>query len=693
VSNVQNKKYATLAEVRSREFWGHPVGLWALFTTEMWERFCYYGMRALLVLYLISTMTDSNPGFGWTEQSANELYGWFTGMVYLLPLLGGYLADRFLGQHRSVLLGGVLMAIGEFCLFYTEYFRQTATTTITSESAPAAFWCFMFGLFLITVGNGFFKPCISVMVGELYEKNDPRRDDAFYIFYMGINVGAFFSPFVAGSVGENISWHWGFLTAAIGMTLGLITYSWLRPKYLGRIGMDVKGAKEESTEQTAQKEVAKEVNEKQRLSKVEIDRIAVILTLTFFCIAFWSVFEQAGTSLNIFADKETNRQVPSVVGQNVPGFLANQDEFDAKNAMRELQASLFALNNCLETTVGAEAQPAEASDAENAEAAVVQKATMPLDPTALAEFGVEAFAIEGAALIALQEALAAVEDSYDAAKSSLAKANAARQKAGQALLTLETDNFAALLETGVAEQAEIDKMVEEAFQERAEEFADADEEAIASFKQGLRKDVEKRRQNEFVASEQKKVDPETAIYTFPTTWYQSVNPLCVVLFAPLFNVLWGFLRRRKLEPSTPVKFGIGLVMLSVAFLFMILGALHSARTNGNAGAYWLLCTYVFCTCGELCLSPVGLSMVSRLAPAKYASLLMGVWFLSSAVAGYLSGKLAAVFGSSGGRVAFCFGDQGGLADFFLIMAVSPLIAGLIVFCLAPKLRKMMHEEQ
>jgi len=236
-------------------------------------------------------------------------------------------------------------------------------------------------------------------------------------------------------------------------------------------------------------------------------------------------------------------------------------------------------------------------------------------------------------------------------------------------------------------------MVEEAFQERAEEFADADEEAIASFKQGLRKDVEKRRQNEFVASEQKKVDPETAIYTFPTTWYQSVNPLCVVLFAPLFNVLWGFLRRRKLEPSTPVKFGIGLVMLSVAFLFMILGALQSARTNGNAGAYWLLCTYVFCTCGELCLSPVGLSMVSRLEPAKYASLLMGVWFLSSAVAGYLSGKLAAVFGSSGGRVAFCFGDQGGLADFFLIMAVSPLIAGLIVFCLAPKLRKMMHEEQ
>ncbi len=691
MSNVQNKKYATLAEVRSKEFLGHPVGLWALFTTEMWERFCYYGMRALLVLYLISTLTDSNPGFGWTEQSANELYGWFTGMVYLFPLLGGYLADRFLGQHRSVLLGGVLMALGEFCLFYTEYFRQTATTTITSVNAPTAFWCFMFGLFLITLGNGFFKPCISVMVGELYEKNDPRRDDAFNIFYMGINVGAFFSPLVAGSIGEKVSWHWGFLTAAIGMTLGLITYSCLRPKYLGAIGMKSRGDDAESTENASQmeeakkaatKEEAKEVNKKAPLSRVEIDRIAVILTLTFFCIAFWSVFEQAGTSLNIFADKETNRQVPHAVGRNVPGFLANQDEFDAKNAVRELESNLYELNRLLQN-----------SATQTSETSGEKKTVLPLDPIALAEFEVEEFASSEEILTELQEATAAVQDSYDNAKSSLDKANEARIKAGQALLTLETDDFAALLEKSAAEQEEINKLVDEAFQARAEEFVDADEEAIDSFKQGLRKDVEKRLQNEFVAGEKKKIDPETAVYTFPTTWYQSINPLCVVIFAPLFNVLWGALRRRKLEPSTPVKFGIGLVLLSIAFLFMILGALHSVRTHGNAGAYWLLCTYVFCTWGELCLSPVGLSMVSRLAPAKYASLLMGVWFLSSAVAGYLSGKLAAVLGSSGGRVAFWFGDKGGLADFFLIMTLAPMIAGLVVFCLAPKLRKMMHEEK
>ena len=175
-----------------------------------------------------------------------------------------------------------------------------------------------------------------------------------------------------------------------------------------------------------------------------------------------------------------------------------------------------------------------------------------------------------------------------------------------------------------------------------------------------------------------------------------MNPLSVVLLAPLFGMMWSFLRRRGLEPSTPVKFGIGLILLSIAFSILIPGAIQAQETQGHASAYWLLGTYVLCTLGELCISPVGLSMVSRLAPQRYASLLMGIWFLSSAIAGYLSGKLAAVFGSSdgeSGRVAFFFGEKGGLADFFLIMTLVPLVAGLIVFLLSPKLRKMMHEDE
>ena len=661
---------------RAKEFLGHPVGLWALFTTEMWERFCYYGMRALLVLYLISTLTDSNPGFGWSESDANKLYGWFTGLVYFFPLFGGFIADKFLGQHRSVLLGGSLMALGEFCLFYTEYFRQSAHATITPDSAPAAFWCFILGLFLITLGNGFFKPCISVMVGELYEKNDPRRDDAFNIFYMGINVGAFLAPLVAGSIGEKVSWHWGFLTACLGMIFGLTTYSLLRPKYLPNVGLlKKKNAEPKADAENAESTAAPQPTAPSKLTKAEIDRVAVILTLTFFCIAFWSVFEQAGTALNIFAKKETNRQVPTAVGSAFPGFLANQDELDAKILTNELRDALAKLDSAVD------ALPEEA--AAKLGAALFVK---DVDLETVAQLFADSPADSPEAV-----AFDAVKSAFNGAKFALDKANGARVKAGQDPLELPISDFDALLKEGKARETALAAQVDAAVAESGEKI-DAESAEGQALLAGFRQDAIKKRQAAFLADEAKNVDKKTAIYTFPTTWYQSVNPFCVVIFAPLFNILWGVLRRRGLEPSTPVKFGIGLVLLSVAFFFMVGGALHSVQTGGNAGAYWLLCCYVFCTWGELCLSPVGLSMVSRLAPARYASMLMGVWFLSSAIAGYLSGYLAAWLGSGeNGGVSFCFGK--GMSDYFLLMALAPMFAGLIVFALAPKLRKMTHENE
>ena len=661
---------------RAKEFLGHPVGLWALFTTEMWERFCYYGMRALLVLYLISTLTDSNPGFGWSESDANKLYGWFTGLVYFFPLFGGFIADKFLGQHRSVLLGGSLMALGEFCLFYTEYFRQSAHATITPDSAPAAFWCFILGLFLITLGNGFFKPCISVMVGELYEKNDPRRDDAFNIFYMGINVGAFLAPLVAGSIGEKVSWHWGFLTACLGMIFGLTTYSLLRPKYLPNVGLlKKKNAEPKADAENADSTAAPQQAAPSKLTKAEIDRVAVILTLTFFCIAFWSVFEQAGTALNIFAKKETNRQVPTAVGGAFPGFLANQDELDAKILTNELRDALAKLDSVVD------ALPEEA--AAKLGAALFVK---DVDLETVAQLFADSPADSPEAV-----AFDAVKSAFNGAKFALDKANGARVKAGQDPLELPISDFDALLKEGKARETALAAQVDAAVAESGEKI-DAESAEGQALLAGFRQDAIKKRQAAFLADEAKNVDKKTAIYTFPTTWYQSVNPFCVVIFAPLFNILWGVLRRRGLEPSTPVKFGIGLVLLSVAFFFMVGGALHSVQTGGNAGAYWLLCCYVFCTWGELCLSPVGLSMVSRLAPARYASMLMGVWFLSSAIAGYLSGYLAAWLGSGeNGGVSFCFGK--GMSDYFLLMALAPMFAGLIVFALAPKLRKMTHENE
>ena len=722
---MSNAKTNAADAPRAKEFLGHPVGLCALFTTEMWERFCYYGMRALLVLYLISTLTDSNPGFGWSESDANKLYGWFTGLVYFFPLFGGFIADKFLGQHRSVLLGGSLMALGEFCLFYTEYFRAEAHATITPASAPTAFWCFILGLFLITLGNGFFKPCISVMVGELYEKNDPRRDDAFNIFYMGINVGAFLAPLVAGSIGEKISWHWGFLTACLGMIFGLTTYSILRPKYLPNVGLrKKKNVEPKADAENADSTAAPQAAAPSRLSKAEIDRVAVILTLTFFCIAFWSVFEQAGTALNIFAKKETNRQVPTAVGTAFPGFLANQDELDAKILTNELRdalavldgeiaalpeadaakfrAALFVKEIDIEAASALFAETASTADDEAAPVATDENARPEADATAPetaenetapAEIA-ENETAEAAQSETLTAAFDAVANAYNGASFALNKANGARLKAGQEALTLPISNFEALLADGKIRLESLQAQVDEAAAARADELAAASEEERDSILAGLKQDALKKRQATFLADETKNIDKQTAIYTFPTTWYQSVNPFCVVIFAPLFNLLWGFLRRRGLEPSTPVKFGVGLVLLSVAFFFMVGGALHSVETGGNAGAYWLLCCYVFCTWGELCLSPVGLSMVSRLAPARYASMLMGVWFLSSAIAGYLSGYLAAWLGSGeNGSVAFCFGRENGLADYFLLMALAPMVAGLIVFAIAPKLRKMTHENE
>ena len=195
---------------------GQPNGLWVLFITEMWERFSYYGMRALLVLYLVSKTSGENPGFGWSEGGASELYGWYTGLVYLTPIAGGWLADKFLGTHRSMLIGGWIIAAGHFCLALTELFGHTAAESVTMATNPGPFLTFMSGLILIIIGTGFFKPCVSVMVGQLYGADDPRRDSGFTIFYMGINVGAFLSGVVAGTLGEKVGWHWGFGSAGCG---------------------------------------------------------------------------------------------------------------------------------------------------------------------------------------------------------------------------------------------------------------------------------------------------------------------------------------------------------------------------------------------------------------------------------------------------------------------------------------------
>ncbi len=271
----------------TRQFLGHPRGLFLLFGTELWERFSYYAMRAILVLYL--TDTTINGGMGWSTKDALQLYGTYTGLVYITPLIGGWLADNYLGQRRSILIGGALMALGQFTL-------AMPADAIGLSSLHS----FYLGLALLISGNGLFKPNISTMVGDLYQDGDNRRDGAFTIFYMGINIGALLAGVVSGSVTNEFGWKAGFIVAGLGMIVSLIMQMTLAKPWLGDIGV-VPAATRDLEKKSS--------NKKQPLTKEEVDRLKVILVMGLFVIVFWAGFEQAGGLMNIYTQQYTDRMI------------------------------------------------------------------------------------------------------------------------------------------------------------------------------------------------------------------------------------------------------------------------------------------------------------------------------------------------------------------------------------------------
>jgi proton-dependent oligopeptide transporter, POT family len=275
------------------ELFGHPVGLFVLFFTEMWERFSYYGMRALLVLYLIEEINSDNPGLGWSNEDAGNLYGWYTMLVYITPILGGIIADKLLGFRRAITTGAVLMSLGHFALAF--------------EPMPA----FYLGLGLLIVGNGFFKPNISSMVGQLYPEGSTKKDSGYTIFYQGINVGAFLGSILCGYLAETMGWHYGFGLAGIFMVIGMIQFQ-LSQKMFGKIGLAPKPKGDEvfgNVEENVDLIDSVEEVKKKGLTKVESQRLIVVGVLAFFSIFFWAAFEQAGSSMNIFASEYTDRSL------------------------------------------------------------------------------------------------------------------------------------------------------------------------------------------------------------------------------------------------------------------------------------------------------------------------------------------------------------------------------------------------
>jgi POT family proton-dependent oligopeptide transporter len=479
----------------------------------MWERYNYYGMRAILVLFMTKALL-------FDKVFASNLYGSYTSLVYLTPLVGGYISDRFWGNKRSIIAGGLVMAIGEFVLFFCASLYK---------SAPGISSILFFtGLGLMIAGNGFFKPNISSMVGQLYPKGDRRIDAAYTIFYMGINVGGAIGPFVCGLVGDTgnpADFKWAFLVAGIGMLLSVIVQKIFQSKYvkspegkpLGDVPADspkhfsnpvyiVGGLLLFSALLIGLLYVDAEVFSyltylliasvlfiafvifsDKSLNKIERQRIGVIFITAFFVIFFWSAFEQAGASLTFFAEEQTQRNL---------GF-----------------------------------------------------------------------------------------------------------------------------------------------------------------------------------------------FTVPASWFQSLNSIFVVAFAPVFAWLWLKMGRR--EPTSPFKMAIGLMLLALGYLWIAFGV-KDVQPGIKVSMIWLTGMYALHTWGELSLSPIGLSLVNKLAPFKFASLLMAVWFLANAAANKLAGVLSALYPEAGKTTNFLGYKMNSLYDFFMLFVGMAGAASLILFLLTKQLKKMMH---
>ncbi|WP_299583102.1 peptide MFS transporter [uncultured Sunxiuqinia sp.] len=503
-----------MAKDQSTAFFGHPVGLSSLFATEMWERFSYYGMRALLVLFL--TATFANGGFEMAELDAFTIYGIFTGLVYVTPIIGGMLADKVLGQRKTIYIGGLTMACGQFLL--------AASAMVDGGDMDLRQMIFYAGLGILILGNGFFKPNISTMVGELYDNNDPRKDGGFTIFYMGINLGAFIAPLVAGKLGEQIAWEYGFMSAGAGMLIGTLWF-FIRSHTLGHIGMPPKVKSERvrlaindwvsivlyvvgivglvfgiimgwsTISASAQSWLVRIIAVggtgylllnifRGTNGKTEWSRVAVILVLAVFNIFFWSGFEQAGTTFNIFARDNTQRMIGS--------------------------------------------------------------------------------------------------------------------------------------------------------------------------------------------------------WEIPASWFQSVNAIFIVGFAPLFSILWAKLDKKNLNPNTPMKFAWGMIMLSLGFVVMAIA--YTKSTTGEAitlvSPLWLVFVFMLHTFGELCLSPIGLSMVTKLSPPKLVSTMMGVWMGSFAAGNFVASQMKAI----SMKLEAAIGQE---VQVFWLIAIQSAIIALMLVALSPWLKKMM----
>lgn len=531
---------------------GHPKGLYLLFLTEMAERFSYYGMRALFVLYLVAAF--------YTADNASQIYGSYTGLVYLTPLIGGYIADRYWGNRRSIIFGGILMAIGQFVMFASASTVSQSIFTFKGAIDPnvdntLSLWLMFTGLAALIIGNGFFKANISTMVGDLYDTNDKRKDAAFTFFYMGINLGALMAPVVCGYFGTGDWAHpeafkWGFFCAGCGMLISLLIFTLFKNKYLVtpdglQIGLPPSG--NSIAEIKLQQELEKKETDNKNSSRHDRQNspIRVIACAAVFALLTWA-----------FASGATNPN----------------DWISAIIYSSSITLPCFIITDRTLTRVDKQ------------------------------RIGV---------IYIIAVFVIFFWSAFEQAGSSL---------------TL-----------------------------------------FAEFQ----------------------CDRHIGSWEMPTTWFQSINPIVVVLFAPIMATLWDTLSKHHLEPSSPAKQAIGLLLLTIGYI-IIAYATYGVDASTKISLWWLVALYFIHTLGELSLSPIGLSMVSKLAPAHLASLIMGVWFMSNAASNIFAGQLATLLPSEGKAPRNLWGimEISTLSDFFTIFAVMAGIAALLLAILCPPIRRM-----
>ncbi len=659
------------------EVMGHPAGLFILFFTEMWERFSYYGMRALLVLFLVSS--TGLGGWEWTNAEALSLYATYTGLVYVTPIFGGLLADRFFGYRRAVVLGALLMTLGHASMAF-----ETELT-------------FYLGLGLLIVGNGFFKPNISTIVGGLYNSNQEKKDAGYTIFYMGINAGAFLGILLCGYVGEKVGWSYGFGLAGIFMLLGMFQFYFSQKIFEG-IGLKPKkktGSVKEVYEEIQadndganavvgfdEAEVSAEIEKelpalsegekkglfaelKERFKKrIVSDRLVVIGVLAFFTIFFWMAFEQAGGSMTIFAADFTDRvleggsatafTVINTIITIVPLaiitwvllllFKATFKRFALSNLF--LGSSfviiwaivIWMLNKEFNMKAYEVAFTVESSEEINDTIQVNQNLSGAELMLYLQDNNEKYSKLESLSAVPYKGNQVIVSGAYNFQKTDT--------------ITIRQDvvleNGATLFMVDIKGDGNYRYITEQ----KAEEIETKIEASVIR---------EKDKEIEVAAS-----------------WFGVLNSLFIILFAPVFSKIW----ESKYNPSAPIKFALGLILLGAGFGILAFGAMGIEQNAFGVSMIWLILAYLMHTLGELTLSPVGLSYVSKLAPAKLISFMFGIWFTATAVANYLAGKLGSLIDS--------ISEEHGLSAFFLIFTFVPIVAGLILIAMNKWLLKKMH---